>query len=117
MSNVCHATSPALGYGCCEAKNHTTDHIVRGWDGKIREQWPIVQVHRRTRLERLKSLTTGGSICIETIARIFDCPEASIRRDIYTLREAGYYIVLEGKQITNYGLRAALLAPQGDTHV
>jgi biotin operon repressor len=74
-----------------------------------------VQVFQRTRRERLISLSSGGSICIETVARIFDCPEASIRRDIFALRQEGYYITLEEKQIRNYGKRTALLPEQETT--
>ena len=114
MSNLCRATSPKLGFGCCEPKGHTTDHIVKSWSGLERERWPVVQVYQHTRLERLKTLSSGESICIETVCRLFDCPEASVRRDIQTLRKDGYYIVLDGKQITNYGLRSALIAGQGD---
>lgn len=77
---------------------------------------PIQTLHR-TRLERLVSLSSNGSICIETVARLLDCPEASIRRDIFTLRQQGYYITLEDKQIRNHGKRTALIAPQGDQHV
>jgi biotin operon repressor len=65
---------------------------------------------QRSRQDRLISLTTGGEISIQTVARIFECPEASVRRDIQELRREGYYIVLDQKQIKNYGLRQALIA-------
>jgi biotin operon repressor len=65
---------------------------------------------QRSRQDRLISLTTGGEISIDTVARILDCPEASVRRDIQELRREGYYIVLHLKQIKNYGLRQALIA-------
>lgn len=108
----CKAESPNR-YICTELAGHTGDHIAKGFV-KIHDQWPQdpILVHQRSRLDRLISLSSNGAIHIETVARIFDCPEASIRRDIFTLRQEGYYITLERKQIRNFGKREALLAPQ-----
>lgn len=78
---------------------------------------PAPIFYQRTRLERLISLSSNGGICIDTVARLLDCPEASIRRDIFTLRQQGYYITLEEKQIRNHGKRTALIAPQETAHV
>ncbi len=76
-----------------------------------------IRTVQRSRQERLISLSSNGSICIETVARLLDCPEASIRRDIFHLREAGWYITLEDKQIRCHGKRTALLASQEDADV
>ncbi len=70
-------------------------------------QEPIRTVPR-TRLERLRSLSSNGSISIQTVARILDCPEASVRRDIFQLRQAGYVVTLERGQIRCDGLRKDL---------
>lgn len=114
MHHYCRATSPdQYSYICTEPAGHAGDHIVRGFTS-IKAQWPQepILTHQRSRLERLLSLSSNGSIHIETVARIFDCPEASVRRDIFTLRQEGYYITLERKQIRNFGLRHALLSSQ-----
>ncbi len=67
-----------------------------------------IRVAPRTRLERLRSLSSNGSISIQTVARILDCPEASVRRDIFHLRQAGYVVTLERGQIRCDGLRKDL---------
>lgn len=99
---------------CTEEENHPGDHIARGYTG-IKAQWPrAIKVLQRSRLQRLVSLSSNGGICITTVARLLDCPEASVRRDIFTLRTQGYYITLEQGQIRNYGKRTALLPTQSE---
>lgn len=111
-----------IGFVCTLEKDHQGEHKAYGLGHNnaniLYASWPNldepVQVVLRSRLDRLKSLTTGGEISIETVARVLDCPEASIRRDLQTLRKEGYYIVLDQKQIKNYGLRQALIAAADD---
>ncbi len=67
-----------------------------------------IQVVLRSRVERLRSLSSNGSISIQTVAKLFDCPEASVRRDIFHLRQAGWIIELYGGQIRCYGKRKDL---------
>lgn len=43
------------------------------------------------------------------LAKHFDCPEASIRRSIHDLRQAGYYIVVKGGHAHSYGVRSDLI--------
>lgn len=114
MSKYCNSRNN--GYLCTRIDGHEGTHEAEGTSGKIWKTWPNepINVVQRSRVERLKSLTTGGEISIETVARIFECPEASVRRDIQVLRKEGYYIVLDQKQIKNYGLRQALIAAADD---
>lgn len=109
--SYCQSKSPHRGLLCSYEEGHVGAHTAVGWGGDYLETWPQerIRVVHRTRHQRLISLSTGGSICIETVARILDCPEASIRRDIQQLRAQGWYIVLDQKQITNYGKRAGLI--------
>ena len=74
----------------------------------------MIDARYKTRNERLLSLISNGELSMETLSRIFDCPEASIRRSIQKLRADGYYIVLSHGQVKSYGLRQALMAYQDD---
>lgn len=67
-----------------------------------------IQGYQKPRLQRLLSLSQNGSISIQTVAKLFDCPEASIRRDIFHLRQAGWIIELFGGQIRCDGKRKDL---------
>lgn len=110
--------SSKRGFVCTLAPNHAGQHEAYGFGtnntGHRYDAWPneAVQVVQRSRLDRLKSLTTGGEISINTTARVLGCPEASIRRDIQQLRKEGYVVVLYRGQIKNYGLRSALVAQE-----
>lgn len=101
------------GYICTQSPNHLGEHIAQDCDGGVCVRWSEpepIRVVERTRKARLLSLTTGGTIYMSTLARVLNCPEASIRRSIQELRAEGYYIVLDNKSVTNYGLRSALIS-------
>lgn len=94
---------------CTLDKGHTGDHEAWGAWGlsKCHNTWPQepIRVAQRSRLERLVSLSSNGTIAIQTVAQLFDCPEASVRRDIQTLRKDGYVIELWQGQIRCDGKR------------
>jgi biotin operon repressor len=63
-----------------------------------------------TRNERIIHLTSTGWLSMNSLSRLLDCPEASIRRSIQELRRDGYYVVLDQGQARCYGKRTALIA-------
>lgn len=69
----------------------------------------MADVREQTRNERIVSLTSTGWLSMNTLSRLLDCPEASIRRSIQELRAEGYYLVLNQGQVCCHGKRTAIV--------
>lgn len=69
----------------------------------------MADVREQTRNERIVSLTSTGWLSMNTLSRILDCPDASIRRSIQELRAEGYYLVLDQGQVRCHGRRTAII--------
>jgi len=69
----------------------------------------------RTRNEELLHLLSNGWMSLLVLSRLFDCPEASIRRSIHELRQAGYFIEVRDGHVTSHGLRSPLIPHWNDS--
>jgi biotin operon repressor len=76
----------------------------------------MTDAREQTRNERLLSLISSGWLSMNTLTRLLDCPDASVRRSIQELRREGYYIVLDQGQARSYGKRSTLLSCQDESH-